>query len=79
MPPDDARAAYLRGMLETLIEMQTERIPTEHSSVVEQSPYKAPVSGPIPDVPKDEGSLLDARARAALKTVQELSAQAETP
>lgn len=66
----EVNIAYVRGMLETLIEM--------NNPTIEQA-SKAIAVTKQPGKPKDEGDALDARARAALKTVQELSAQAESP
>lgn len=67
------RLDYCVGMLETLIEMG-------HSSVEEQSPYKAPAAGSIPAVPKpkDEGDALNASAAAKLAGVKKMAAESLT-
>lgn len=63
---EEVRLDYIRGMLDTLIEMG------DHSSVAEHSVVNRMVAGSIPAGPANEGDLLDAQARAALATVQEL-------
>lgn len=56
------RLDYVRGMLETLIEMQ----PVERSSTVEPPIVNRLVAGSIPAAPADEASILDAQARASM-------------
>ncbi len=60
------RLDYVRGMLETLIEMQ----PKTPGVFV---PPTATTSTPISSLPKDEGEILDAIARAKLDEVRRLS------
>lgn len=68
------RLDYCIGMLETLIEMNDPNKP-----IIEQSAKNIPRHIPVVSDNKDEAALMDAKARAALKTVQELAAQsAET-
>ena len=69
---EDPRLDYIRGMLETLIEMAG-------NSKVEQRTYAPQVVGSTPTQPTltDDASVLDAKARAAIDIVKRLSAQSQ--
>ncbi len=59
---DKPDLSYLRGMLETLAEMQD----LGYSSVVERGIVNPKVVGSTPTAPADEASTLDAEAQAKL-------------
>lgn len=62
--------SYVRGMLETLLDLG------DHSSVAERSVVSREVAGSIPAGPAhDEGSALDAKARASLDTIKTMAAE----
>jgi len=62
----DAQLAYVLGMLESLVE---EDVLVVHAG----EPIKLTMTEPVINTPTDEASILDAKARAAMKTVQEMS------
>lgn len=57
---------YIRGMVETLLSLEPERITVQIPTVVGATAINR-------SEPKDEGAMLDAIARANLKTVQDLA------
>lgn len=60
--------SYLRGMLESLVEDEM-RVPTFILPAVSPT-FIAPAD---PNVPQDEASILDAKARAAMASIKEMS------
>jgi hypothetical protein len=67
------RVTYVLGMLETLYELQ-ESIQDKQPIIMtkQDGTYKKFEPPKVPDVPLDEGGILDAKARAALETVKKL-------
>ncbi len=69
---ESPRLDYIRGMVETLVEMQGS-IP---SRLMVVSPGSGPGDGGSnPSSGTDEASILDARARAAIATAQAMAAE----
>lgn len=68
---DNPKLDYVRGMLETLLSM------SEPNVVTFTSTTPLPVLGAITTAHavSDEGSILDAKARASLETIKALSEQ----
>ena len=66
------RLDYIRGILETLLEMQPEKPKDVLSNGKTTNPKPVNV-GSIPTAPADEGAILYAKARAALDTIKTLN------
>lgn len=66
---------YVRGMLETLYEVNTPIGPVRVSSAVEQITVNDKVAGsnPAPAADLDEGALLDGKARSSLAAVRAMA------
>jgi len=70
------RLDYVRGMLETLYEIETipafETYPSLHETAIKVS-NKVGVPARINGEPNDEAAILDARARAAIESVKAMA------
>lgn len=65
------RIDYVKGMLETLIEMQ----PLAHSSTAEHPSYKREVAGSTPAAPIEDGAVAGILSPAHLAEIKRLSDQ----
>ncbi len=68
---DDFRKDYVLGMLETLVAMEPTRIFTHPKDIDVNKVIDEHLGKPV----DDEATILDARARAAIATVQDIAAQ----
>ncbi len=65
---DTPDLSYLRGMLETLMEMQNEPLVTKvYKDLITPTAYK---TTPVPATNLDEAAILDARARQAIEAIK---------